>query len=93
MTNDRVSNLTDSRLRQLDDQGSDRALLESLNSDLLWIKRQLSDFRIGNNDVVINSLLSRIMDNDCGELSQLTPVKNQTVTVNRNGVITQETIS
>ena len=91
--NDMVSSLTDNRLRQLDVMGDNRDILQSINDDLSWIKSQLRVLRIGNNDVVIDSILSRLMDNDCSELLQNTPVNVQTVTVNRNGLITQEIIS
>ena len=91
--NNTVSVLTDNRLKALDESGADRELLKSLNSDLLWIKKELRNIAIGNSDVVLASMLSRLMDNDCSEALVFTEVPKKTVTVNRNGKVTTEKVA
>jgi len=88
-----VSVLTDNRLKALDESGADREILKSLSSDLLWIKKELRNIAIGNSDVVLASMLSRLMDNDCSELLTPTEIPKKTVTVNRNGIITIEKVA
>lgn len=66
-----MSGLTDSRLRALDDDNLDSAtraeLLESLNSDLNFVRNTLRDMRVSNSNPFITSMVSRLSENQCGE--------------------------
>jgi len=69
--NKNISVLTDKRLRELDINSSRKLeLLESINSDLEFIKNNLRSMRIycdRKSNVEIESMYNLLMENDIGE--------------------------